>query len=238
MALLCHVSKGTDAYNVYKWLKDNVKYVPITKLNPNKPVYGWKIFVNGNYLGIYPTDDKSERCFTKKGQPVPIPKWVLGFKTARSIGKIDEDVSISTHTSDRKEICIFTDEGRFCRPLFIVDEETGDIRIKKKDIGHLSLDLNSLTVTDEDKIDSALKWEDLITGGLRVIEYLDTAEVESTRIAFNVSDVYENVDLRRNVREGRQLTTYTHCELHPSMMLGIAAANIPFPDHNQSPRNT
>ncbi len=32
--------------------------------------------------------------------------------------------------------------------------------------------------------------------------------------------------------------TYTHCEIHPSMILGICASIIPFPDHNQSPRNT
>lgn len=32
--------------------------------------------------------------------------------------------------------------------------------------------------------------------------------------------------------------TYTHCEIHPSMILGVSASIIPFPDHNQSPRNT
>ena len=31
---------------------------------------------------------------------------------------------------------------------------------------------------------------------------------------------------------------YTHCEIHPSMILGICGSIIPFPDHNQSPRNT
>lgn len=32
--------------------------------------------------------------------------------------------------------------------------------------------------------------------------------------------------------------TFTHCEIHPSMILGVCASIIPFPDHNQSPRNT
>ena len=27
-------------------------------------------------------------------------------------------------------------------------------------------------------------------------------------------------------------TTYTHCEIHPSMILGVCASIIPFPDHN------
>ena len=32
--------------------------------------------------------------------------------------------------------------------------------------------------------------------------------------------------------------TYTHCEIHPCMILGVCASIVPFPDHNQSPRNT
>jgi DNA-directed RNA polymerase II subunit RPB2 len=43
-------------------------------------------------------------------------------------------------------------------------------------------------------------------------------------------------DLR--LGEDAYSTTYTHCEIHPSMILGICASIIPFPDHNQSPRNT
>ena len=38
--------------------------------------------------------------------------------------------------------------------------------------------------------------------------------------------------------ESNYCSTYTHCEIHPSMILGVCASIIPFPDHNQSPRNT
>jgi hypothetical protein len=31
---------------------------------------------------------------------------------------------------------------------------------------------------------------------------------------------------------------WTHSEIHPAMILSICASIIPFPDHNQSPRNT
>uniref|UniRef100_A0A1B0FFP5 DNA-directed RNA polymerase n=1 Tax=Glossina morsitans morsitans TaxID=37546 RepID=A0A1B0FFP5_GLOMM len=33
-------------------------------------------------------------------------------------------------------------------------------------------------------------------------------------------------------------TTYTHCEVHSTMVLSLYASIIPFPDHNQSPHNT
>jgi hypothetical protein len=38
--------------------------------------------------------------------------------------------------------------------------------------------------------------------------------------------------------ESTYCSTYTHCEIHPSMILGVCASIVPFPDHNQSPRNT
>jgi hypothetical protein len=31
---------------------------------------------------------------------------------------------------------------------------------------------------------------------------------------------------------------FTHCEIHPSTIFGVVASCIPFPDHNQAPRNT
>ena len=63
-------------------------------------------------------------------------------------------------------------------------------------------------------------WEHLISCG--VIEYVDKQEEMDLRVALWPTDVGD----------------YTHCELHPSLINGLCAALIPFPDHNQSPRNT
>ena len=43
---------------------------------------------------------------------------------------------------------------------------------------------------------------------------------------------YELVDPKN------KLNPYTHCEIHPSTIFGILASCIPFPETNQSPRNT
>ncbi len=66
------------------------------------------------------------------------------------------------------------------------------------------------------------------------IEYVDCEEEETTLIAMEIRD------LERSQDTGRVsfMNTYTHCEIHPSMILGVCASIIPFPDHNQSPRNT
>ena len=66
------------------------------------------------------------------------------------------------------------------------------------------------------------------------IEYIDTEEEETTMIAMEIKDL-ENA---RDPERAAYTDTYTHCEIHPSMILGVCASIIPFPDHNQSPRNT
>lgn len=75
------------------------------------------------------------------------------------------------------------------------------------------------------------------------MEYIDCEEEETVMIAMTPADVRvtENDDESNGIRnstDGGAMIKYTHCEIHPSMILGICASIIPFPDHNQSPRNT
>ncbi|KAI8000513.1 DNA-directed RNA polymerase II subunit RPB2 [Camellia lanceoleosa] len=75
-------------------------------------------------------------------------------------------------------------------------------------------------------------WHDLVAKGY--IEYIDTEEEETTMISMTINDL---ITARLNPEEAYS-ETYTHCEIHPSLILGVCASIIPFPDHNQSPRNT
>lgn len=54
------------------------------------------------------------------------------------------------------------------------------------------------------------------------VEYIDASETETLRIALTRAEV----------------TTHSHYEIHPSMLVGHMAGTIPLSDHNQSPRNT
>lgn len=72
-------------------------------------------------------------------------------------------------------------------------------------------------------------WQVLVASG--VVEYIDTLEEETVMIAMSLEDLNHD-------KSYAYCTTFTHCEIHPAMILGVCASIIPFPDHNQSPRNT
>jgi DNA-directed RNA polymerase II subunit RPB2 len=81
--------------------------------------------------------------------------------------------------------------------------------------------------------DNELSWDDLLNATKTpesIIEYIDPEEQSMSLIAMNVGYLIDNTLLKLN--------KYTHCEIHPSTMFGVAVSCIPFPDHNQSPRNT
>lgn len=69
----------------------------------------------------------------------------------------------------------------------------------------------------------SFSWQDLVASG--VVEYVDTMEEECIMVAMTVDDL--------SPKDVIYCSTYSHCEIHPSMILGVCASIIPFPDHNQ-----
>jgi DNA-directed RNA polymerase II subunit RPB2 len=113
-----------------------------------------------------------------------------------------------------KELWITTEAGRILRPVYyaptiqeIAADKTGTLKQQILDIN----DWNQL-----------LLWESPTEN--RLFEYLDAGETENAYIAMDYESCLKD-------------TSYTHCEIHPSVIFGTAASGIPFPDHNQSPRN-
>ncbi|SBT70544.1 DNA-directed RNA polymerase II subunit RPB2, putative [Plasmodium malariae] len=116
-----------------------------------------------------------------------------------------------------KEIKIFTDSGRAMRPLYVVKNVNGENRLK----------LTKEHVRNISKHPDTYNWDYLIQEG--IIEYIDCEEEETTMISMFIDDLKTGTGYYNN---------YTHCEIHPSLILGVCASIIPFSDHNQSPRNT
>ena len=115
-----------------------------------------------------------------------------------------------------QEIRVCNDGGRLSRPL---------LRVKDKNI----------LITDEllnDIKENKISWDDLCTSCKiedAIIEYIDPEEQSFSMIATRPHDI---------VKEDHNIYKYTHSEIHPSTIFGVIASCIPFPDHNQSPRNT
>ena len=112
-----------------------------------------------------------------------------------------------------RELWITTEAGRMLRPVYYAPA----LREIYSNGGTMAFLLQMKT------------WEELLLwktpeGGHTLVEYIDPGETEGCHIAMYSKDVLTD-------------PTKTHAEIHPSCILGSLGSNIPFPDHNQSPRN-
>tara|TARA_B100001094_G_scaffold147047_1_gene142392 strand:+ start:1798 stop:5247 length:3450 start_codon:yes stop_codon:yes gene_type:complete len=142
------------------------------------------------------------------------PTTILNqIKEGRKSGIINIYTSISWDQQNYI-INIYTDAGRPIRPLLVVDN---DMVLFNENI-------------NEKLKSNKCNWYNLIsfikTKENYCIQYIDPHETNNCIIAMNINDV--------NSKKNK----YTHCEIHPSLILGALASCIPFPHHNQSPRNT
>jgi DNA-directed RNA polymerase beta subunit len=115
-----------------------------------------------------------------------------------------------------KEIRVCNDGGRLTRPL---------LRIKNNNILINNDIINKLNKSE-------LNWDNLLTSSKiedSILEYIDPEEQSWSLIASKPKDL---------IQKGDNIYKYTHCEIHPSTIFGVLASCIPFPEHNQSPRNT
>lgn len=119
--------------------------------------------------------------------------------------------------SKLKEIRVCNDAGRITRPL---------LKVKNNKI------MYNISIVEKVRT-GELNWDDLVIAIKledSVIEYVDSYEQNSALIA-----------MKTNILNNSNTNTiyhYSHCEIHPSTIFGILASCIPFPDSNQSPRNT
>jgi len=115
------------------------------------------------------------------------------------------------------EIRICNDGGRLTRPVLKVRDNKAIIT---KDI---------IKMLENKEI----SWNDLLTNcklDESVVEYIDPEEQNFAMIAMKCKHGY--------LQDDSYKFQYTHCEIHPSTIFGVLASCIPYPDHNQAPRNT
>ena len=235
LALMCYITVGTPSdpiidFMIQRNMEVLEEYEPLNSPNATK------IFVNGVWVGVH-------------RDPAHLVRTVQNL---RRNALISHEVSLVRDIRDR-EFKIFTDAGRVCRPLFVIDNDPksdnrGGLVLTKEDVLKLDEDREIIAQMDaSEREEQGMGWQGLVRKG--VVEYVDAEEEETIMIVMTPEDL----DISRQIQAGYSMPaanpddlnkrvkaplnptahTWTHCEIHPSMILGICASIIPFPDHNQ-----
>jgi DNA-directed RNA polymerase II subunit RPB2 len=223
LALMAYISVGSPSAPIVEFLEEwGMENFEEFSSELGKST---KVFVNGVWQGVH--RDPQQLVHT--------------IKKLRRCGDISAEVSVVRDVRER-ELRIFTDAGRVCRPLFIVEEDM-NLALKRHHLNWIG--------NGQDDEENPFRWQQLVDNG--IVEYLDAEEEETVMISMTPEDLEEVRDYQRTGKavekptdQGQRVKpsvatycqTWTHCEIHPAMILGICASIIPFPDHNQSPRNT
>ena len=188
----------------------------------------YKVFLNGEWLGV-----------TNKYLELSNDLAKMKLK-----GEIDQkNVSIITD-HEEGDIKVFCDSGRLYRPVLRV--ENNKIVLNKSHIALISLN-------KADKLKGKITdWDEFTTKYNNIIEYIDCQLQPYLLIADKVRRVSmmrdkmeKSIDLSKDVTVNHvdnryndlMFLRYTHCEIHPSLLLGEITTNVPFCDRNAGARN-
>ncbi len=224
MSIMTHITFGCDTKPIEKCLREFgilfIKEVDIKYLK-----YSGKIFLNGSLIGIH-----NDINYLLK---------ILRLFRRNSLINIFTSLNWNTRFN---ELFISTDGGRCARPLLIV--ENNKILLTKKiiqDIDKKKITWNDLIggfMNQKDKMDyyncdyTCPESRNNLISNLEktqsILEYIDVDELDTTLISTSPEELLKKED---------SLKRFTHCELHPTMILGHLGFYTPFANNSQSVRN-
>lgn len=191
------------------------KYTNLHAVPPSKLHSHVKIFINGNWIGV-----------TNKISTIHAELRDMRFR-----GEIERTVSLVLLFRE-KEFHIYTEGGRMIRPFFTVTN-------------------NELNFKPE-MLEGVSTWNELLAKYPYIIEFLDKEEEQNMMLAIYPQDIEAARNImngkaptkrdaidkinRTNRYDGHVFVKYSHCEIHPCMILGLISSNIPYLEHNQAVR--
>lgn len=175
------------------------------------------------------------------GSWLAVTKDIYGLykflKQKRQESYIDKYTSIYLDFH-KKELCIFSDGGRLIRPILIVDNN------KVNMTSEVLKEVNSQQKTNE----KTKSWNILLEKFPNLFEYEDIESSNFLMIAETPYDLVNNqekIDKKVEHKDSDMVNrygdyrfvNYTHCDIHPWLMLGTVSSSIPFSNHNYATRN-
>lgn len=222
LSLLGSITIGSvDQGNIiYNMISTNKNFIHINNHSILELIDSTKIFINGEWIGI-----------TLK--PFEIYNEIKNLKTNSIINRTNSIIN----DIPKGEIKIYTDSGRLYRPVLTVKDN--QIVLTDKIITEILKNKDATNIN---------KWDMLMMKYPNTIDILDNEEQFYSLIARYTNEITDMKNKEKLVfpdsnepnvdrYDDSMILKYTHCEFHPSMVLGIIAGNIPFANHNQGPRN-
>jgi DNA-directed RNA polymerase III subunit RPC2 len=191
LALLGHITTDEDIQPIERLCRDlGVEEVNRLTGHEINSLQAYLVLLNGLILGVH-TRPK---------------ELVSNLRSMRRRGFAGEFVSFYLHEGQRA-VHIATDGGRVCRPLIIVDEETGLPRLKQAHLEALAV--------------GTMDIRDLLRQGM--VEYVDCNEENNTLIAVTERDL--EIAIKQGLETRRM--RFTHLEVDPFTILGVIGGIIP-----------
>lgn len=246
LTIMTAISTSMLAEPLIQWLIKRGQVVPSYLLTNNQKQRMVPVFVNNSVIGYLggETSISTEKI---------VNAVVFVLKSMKRSGYLPAMCSITFDRFERK-VMIYTDEGRPCRPLIICSK----VKVGETERASLPSPNRFGTHTTETKRLEIKPWRELVVGTLKDVgiysrefidpfkekevttlqEYIDYFITNQDKLAvIEYLDPYEqNMALVANFPKHIQVET-THMEVHPSTILGLLGNCIPYPNHNQSPRN-
>ena len=226
LSISCKISFNVSEDNIYLALIDN-GLIALNDTTKYELHTFSKVFLNGKWIGLHKDPE-----FLYK---------IMRLLKCNSLIHIYTGIRWDTILN---EIYVFCDNGRLLRPVFLLKRmgslitnpllegdydkmNTWDHLIKGEHMYRLDskMDVYDETYYRDEFLDIKLKhpnYLEYLIENQCMIEYVDPLESEGIFIGKSIHSIDKE---------------YSHCEIHPSLMLSAVAVNIPFPDHSQYPRN-
>lgn len=220
LALLAHITTEEPEEDIARIVCDQVQgisYLSGQEINSSEV---HQVFLNGVMRGI----TKNHKALVRE------------LRKLRRSGRISSFVSIYVQKQHRC-VHISSDGGRVCRPCIIVENEQP--KLQKK---HMRLFEQNL-LEFEDFLDMGKEFFNYLhlTASLSECSYLDLQSFINVCLGLiEYLDVNEEADFDTliAIKESWIKWNTTHMEIEEFAILGVCAGLIPYPNHNQSPRNT
>jgi DNA-directed RNA polymerase II subunit RPB2 len=230
LTVLAYISTATMPAYFTEWLRERMNLRMPVSISPSERIQLTPVYLNGGIVGYTASPQRLTRL----------------LKLLKRTAWLPPTTSVSFNIR-QKRVQIYLDEGRPVRPLIVLrsaQAASGVQRVPFERLAKLPTwrDLicgthradADLTTTD---FEDPLKDMDMTT--MKLEQRFETYEklLESHVAPLEYVDPYEqNEAYIATFAEYIQPET-THMELHPSTILSVINSQIPFLNHNQSPRN-